>query len=172
MYPQQATGILDLIGFIAHLCLDFYSRQSYSTIEATMIKSILFAGATLLLSSSVFAGTSSPPNAKAYIISPANGEVVSSPFKVKFGLHGMGVAPAGVDKANTGHHHLIINTQLSSFTRAIPNDKNHKHFGGGQTETTLELPPGDHTLQLVLGDKKHVPHNKPVASEVITITVK
>lgn len=109
---------------------------------------------------------------KAYIISPANGDVVNSPFTVKFGLQGMGVAPAGVDKKNTGHHHLLVNKKLANYKKAIPKDASHKHFGGGQTEATIELPPGEHTLQLVLGDKAHVPHSKPVQSEVITVVVK
>ncbi|MDH5219001.1 MAG: DUF4399 domain-containing protein [Gammaproteobacteria bacterium] len=109
---------------------------------------------------------------KAYIISPANGDVVNSPFTVTFGLQGMGVAPAGVDKENTGHHHLLVNQKLANYNAAIPKDASHKHFGGGQTEATIELPPGKHTLQLVLGDKAHVPHSKPVQSEVITVVVR
>jgi hypothetical protein len=95
---------------------------------------------------------------------------------VRFGLSGMGVAPAGVeDKANTGHHHLIIDAPAPSgeaLNEPIPADDHHKHFGGGQTETSVELAPGSHTLQLVLGDWSHIPHNPPVMSEKITITVK
>ncbi|MDX1812197.1 MAG: DUF4399 domain-containing protein [Gammaproteobacteria bacterium] len=120
----------------------------------------------------VNAATESPAGAMAYIISPANGDVVSSPFTVRFGLKGMGVAPAGVDKANTGHHHLLVDTKLSDYKNAIPKDKQHKHFGGGQTEASIDLPPGKHTLQLVLGDKSHMPHSIPVESETITIIVK
>ena len=125
----------------------------------------------IALSHSVFAGTtSSPKGAKAYIASPQNGEIVPTTFKVKFGLSGMGVAPAGVDKKNTGHHHLLVNG------KALPEKnkkmgKNVKHFGGGQTETILTLPPGEHTLQLILGDKNHIPHNPPVISEKVTIIV-
>lgn len=118
------------------------------------------------------AGTPAVEGAKAYIISPAHGEVVTSPVTVKFGLHGMGVAPAGVDRAKTGHHHLLINAQVPALDQAMPSDEQHRHFGGGQTETTLELPPGSHTLQLILGDKDHVPHQPPVMSEQITIQVK
>jgi hypothetical protein len=84
----------------------------------------------------------------------------------------MGVAPAGVDKANTGHHHLLIDTDVPPLEAPIPSDANHKHFGGGQTEVTLELPPGRHTLQLLLGDKMHIPHDPPVLSRKITIIVK
>ncbi len=111
--------------------------------------------------------------ASVYIISPANGEVVSSPVLVKFGLRGMGVAPAGVARHNTGHHHLLIDVDtLPELTRPVPADQNHRHFGGGQTEVSLELSPGEHTLQLLLGDEAHVPHNPPVVSEKIRVHVK
>jgi len=106
-----------------------------------------------------------------YFISPQNGAKVSSPFTVRFGLKGMGVAPAGVTNANTGHHHLLIDTDLPPDNLPIPNDDKHRHFGAGQTEVELTLPPGQHTLQLVLGDANHVPHQPPVHSEKITITV-
>ncbi len=117
--------------------------------------------------------TPSPSGAEAYIISPKNGAKVSGPFVVSFGLKGMGIAPAGVKADNTGHHHLLIDTDapadLSAPLPAVP-DK-IVHFGKGQTETTLTLPPGKHTLQLLLGDQNHVPHNPPVLSKKITITV-
>lgn len=118
------------------------------------------------------ARTPSPDSANLYIISPAHGETVTSPVTVRFGLKGMGVAPAGTAKENTGHHHVLIDTSLKSMDKAIPNDANHKHFGGGQTEGTLTLSPGRHTLQLMLGDMKHVPHDPPVMSQKITIFVK
>jgi hypothetical protein len=118
--------------------------------------------------------TPSPPGAKVYIISPKNGAKVTSPVTVKFGLKGMTISPAGVKADNSGHHHLLIDTDVPSDLNgplpAIP-DK-IVHFGKGQTETTLTLPPGKHTLQLVLGDQNHVPHNPPVISKKITITVK
>lgn len=118
--------------------------------------------------------TAAPPNASVYIISPKDGDTVTSPFKVQFGLTGMGVAPAGVEKPNTGHHHLLIDTTLSAdeLKAAIPADAKHVHFGGGQTETMVTLPPGQHTLQLELGDWSHIPFNPPIHSAVITITVK
>ena len=116
--------------------------------------------------------TPTPPGAYCYIGWPNDGETVRSPFKVWFGLRGMGVAPAGVDKPNTGHHHLIVDADLPPPDQPIPNNKNYLHFGGGQTETTLDLPPGRHTLQLLLGDDKHVPFNLPVMSREITITVR
>jgi hypothetical protein len=113
-----------------------------------------------------------PPQANAYIISPADGETVSSPVTVKFGLSGMGVAPAGVQQANTGHHHLLIDVAAPPPDNApLPATDQIRHFGGGQTQTTIELAPGTHTLQLVLGDHLHIPHNPPVRSQQITITV-
>ena len=120
------------------------------------------------------AQTASPAGAKAYIINLKDGAEVTSPFLVQFGLSGMGVAPAGVEKPNTGHHHLIIDTKLTDeqMKAPIPADDTHKHFGGGQTEAMVTLPPGKHTLQLVLGDWSHIPHNPPVMSEPITVTVK
>ncbi len=109
---------------------------------------------------------------KLYIISPADGETLSNPVTVHFGLKGMGVAPAGVDLPNTGHHHLLINVDtLPALDMPVPADERHLHFGGGQTEVTLELESGEHTLQLLLGDKMHIPHAEPMISEKITITV-
>jgi len=116
--------------------------------------------------------TPRPADAKLYIISPANGETVTSPVTVRFGLSGMGVAPAGVATPATGHHHLIVDAPLPPLDQVIPKDEHHLHFGGGQTETTIALPPGKHTLQLVLGDKDHVPHDPPLVSDAITITVR
>ena len=106
-----------------------------------------------------------------YFISPADGDTVSGPVTVRFGLSGMGVAPAGTLIEHTGHHHLLVDAPLPPADQPIPNDANHLHFGKGQTEVTLSLPPGRHTLQLLLGDHSHVPHQPVVASEVITITV-
>ncbi len=116
--------------------------------------------------------TAAPADARLYIVSPNHGETVSSPVKVVFGLSGMGVAPAGVVRDNTGHHHLLIDTGLPDLSLPVPADDNHKHFGAGQTEVMIELSPGKHTLQLLLGDFAHIPHNPPVMSEQISITVK
>jgi hypothetical protein len=113
----------------------------------------------------------SPPGAKVYFAAPANGAYVPTTFTVRFGLIGMGIAPAGVEKANSGHHHLLVDTALPPFDEPIPSDDNHLHFGAGQTETTLTLPRGRHTLQLLLGDANHLPHNPPVYSTPITIFV-
>jgi len=115
--------------------------------------------------------TASKKGASAYIISPANGETVSKTFTIKFGLRGMGVAPAGTDKAGTGHHHLLIDGKsLPPMDRPMGKD-GIKHFGGGQTEVVVSLDSGKHSLQLILGDKNHVPHDPPLVSEKINITV-
>lgn len=138
-----------------------------------MTRLISVLTAMLFATSPLFAATPAPEGAKAYIISPENGATVSSPVTVVFGLEGMGVAPAGVDKPNTGHHHLLIDVDgLPAADQPIPADDQHKHFGGGQTQVSIELSPGMHTLQLVLGDMGHVPHDPPVASEKVTIEVK
>jgi hypothetical protein len=130
---------------------------------------VLFATAALAQTQ-----TPSPPGAAVYFINLKDGDTVTSPFKVQFGLTGMGIAPVGVQNERTGHHHLVIDTKLSDeeLKRPIAADAKHVHFGGGQTETTVTLPPGSHTLQLVLGDWSHIPHNPPVMSPVVTVTVK
>jgi Domain of unknown function (DUF4399) len=131
-------------------------------------------GAALLTAAPASAQTPSPAGAKVYIINLKNGDTVTSPFKIQFGLSGMGIAPAGVEKPNTGHHHLIIDTKLSDeeLKQPIASDAKHIHYGGGQTEAMVTLPPGQHTLQLVLGDWTHIPHVPPVMSDVVTVTVK
>jgi hypothetical protein len=114
--------------------------------------------------------TPAPEGAKVYIISPKDGETVPQTFKVQFGLSGMGVAPAGADLPKTGHHHLLIDVaELPPLDR--PLGPEIKHFGGGQTETEITLEPGEHTLQLMLGDKSHIPFDPPIISEKITIKV-
>ena len=115
----------------------------------------------------------SPPGAYVYIGWPNDGEVIrSSHVKVWFGTRNFGVAPAGTNVPNTGHHHLLIDTDLPKLDEPIPNDRQHLHFGGGQTETIVDLAPGTHTLQLLMGDGNHVPHNPPLMSKKITIHVR
>jgi len=118
--------------------------------------------------------TQSPTGATVYFINLKDGDTVTSPFKVQFGLTGMGVAPVGTQTPNTGHHHLLIDTKLSDeeLNKPVAADAKHVHFGGGQTEAMVTLPPGGHTLQLVLGDWSHIPHDPPVMSAVISVTVK
>jgi hypothetical protein len=114
-----------------------------------------------------------PVDAAVYIISPSDGATVGQEFTVRFGLKGMGVAPAGVAKEHTGHHHLLVDVKDLPITgQPIPKDDNHLHFGGGQTETTLKLKPGTHTLQLELGDGNHIPFDPPLVSKKITVHVK
>ena len=118
--------------------------------------------------------TPAPKNAYLYIGWPNDGEKLRAykPFRIWFGLRNMGTAPKGVDKVNTGHHHLLIDRDLPPFDEPIPADRNTVHFGAGQTETRIELPPGEHTLQLLMGDHLHVPHCPPVFSKKITVYVK
>lgn len=141
-----------------------------------MNKLILFAVTmTLLWTGSTTAETSThPPKAIVYIGWPNDGQVLPAgrPFRVWFGLRDMGVAPSHVPFPNTGHHHLLVDTDLPPMDQPIPSDRNHLHFGAGETETTLELPPGKHTLQLLMGDANHVPQNPPIYSKKITINVK
>lgn len=125
----------------------------------------------LLTPTAIVAASNADSSAKLYFISPADGETVQNPVVVRFGLKNMGVAPAGTDVANTGHHHLLIDTELPAMNLPIAKDDKHRHFGGGQTEASIELSPGKHTLQLLLGDFSHIPHKPPVASKQITITV-
>ena len=140
----------------------------------TMLRTTLALIVTCVLVNSAAAQTASPAGAKVYIINLKDGAKVKSPFLVQFGLTGLGVAPAGVEKPNTGHHHLLVDTTLSAeqMKGAIPADDTHKHFGGGQTEAMVTLPKGKHTLQLVLADWSHIPHAPPVISKPITVSVR
>ena len=126
----------------------------------------------MVAGSAAQAQTPAPPDARAYIIWPKDGQVINGgKLWLRMGARNVGIAPAGIEKANTGHHHLIINTELPPLDEEIPNDPNHLHFGAGQSEVRLEFPPGEHTLQLLMGDAKHIPHNPPLMSERITIIV-
>ena len=139
-----------------------------------MLRGLVVAIFSLVLSTGqvLAQGTPSPENAKVYFIWPGDGQVIrGGKLWVRFGLRNMGVAPSGVDLPNTGHHHLILNADPPPFDEPVPADKNHIHYGAGQTEVRLELPPGRHTLQLILGDDKHIPHDPPVMSRQITVIV-
>ena len=128
-------------------------------------------GFIVLIGAPASARTPSPPGAEVYILSPVDGATVTSPVTVRFGASGVGVAPAGVNAPDTGHHHLLIDAGLPPLDQSIVKDDSHRHFGGGQTEVKLELKPGRHTLQLLMGDSAHVPHDPPLISKQITITV-
>ncbi len=145
-----------------------------------MFRNIACAAALALAPLSAIAGdTPAPEGAEVYFINIEDGATVQAPVTVQFGLSSMGVAPAGTEREATGHHHLFIDRpplgegsdDAELIENGIPSDDNHLHFGGGQTETTLDLAPGTHTLQLVMGDLSHIPHDPPVVSDQITITV-
>ena len=125
----------------------------------------------LLIISTIFATFSVSANPKVYFINLEDGDRVESPFLIQFGLSGMGIAPAGTDRSNTGHHHLLINVDDIDLSKPIPSSSNHIHFGGGQTESLVDLMPGDYSMQLVLGDMTHTPHNPPIISQRVNITV-
>jgi hypothetical protein len=135
------------------------------------VLAVVLTGFALAASNAVAQQSTMPPDAKVYIVWPSDGQVIHGAFWVRMGLSGAGIAPAGVQKANTGHHHLLVDVDLPPLDQPIPNDHNHLHFGLGQTEARLDLPPGKHTLQLLLGDENHIPHQPPLYSKRITITV-
>ena len=144
------------------------------------MKRVLLALALATLTGSAFAAdapslpvTKATAGAEVYIISPKDGATVGQEFTVEFGLKGMGVAPAGVKKEGTGHHHLLVDVKdMPAAGQPIPKDEQHMHFGNGQTETKLKLAPGKHTLQLELADENHIPFDPPVVSKTITVNVK
>jgi len=128
--------------------------------------------AALAFTAMALAREPAPPGAEVYIVSPKDGDKVKSPVTVVFGLRGMGIAPAGIKFDNTGHHHLLIDSELpADLSQPLAANEKSVHFGKGQTEAAVTLPPGKHTLQLVVGDLLHIPHDPPVVSKKITITV-
>lgn len=146
------------------------SRTLTRTLSLTGLFCLALAGSSALAAEGL--STSAPASAEVYIIEPRAGAVVGESFVVKFGLRGMGVAPAGVEIANTGHHHLLIDDPAVDLTAPLPASDQVIHFGKGQTETVVTLTPGTHTLQLLLGNHLHVPHTPPVMSEPIRVTVR
>lgn len=138
---------------------------------ASLMLGLLFSAPLIAFAEDLV--SEAPADAAVYFIEPKDGAVIEGAVKVVFGLENMGVAPAGVDQANTGHHHLLIDiNELPDMSKPLPASEHVKHFGGGQTQTTLDLKPGKHTLQLLVGNYAHVPHKAPVLSEKITIEVK
>ncbi len=136
---------------------------------------ILLAAGACILAATAFAQERqhAAAGAEVYFIAPRDGATVHGPVTVKFGLKGMGVAPAGTKFDNTGHHHLLVDTDLSELKLDAPLPATDKilHFGKGQTETTVTLAPGKHTLELVFADYLHMPFDPPLHSRKITITV-
>jgi hypothetical protein len=140
-------------------------------IPVLTVAAVLTLAAYALAQVAATVKTPSPAGAKVYFIEPKDGATVKGPVRIVMGLAGMGVAPAGVNLEGTGHHHVLVDVDKVDPNVPLPMDDKHRHFGRGQTETMLELPAGRHTLQLVLGDRNHVPHDPPVMSPKITITV-
>ena len=140
------------------------------------IRNIIFAAAIALFCAPLSTHAADAPKQAphAFFVDIKNGNTVTSPVKIKFGIDGMEIAPAGTDKPNTGHFHLLIDTSLTAEQKKlpIPKDDQHLHFGKGQTEATVDLKPGKHTLQIVMGDGNHMLHNPSVMSDIITVTVK
>lgn len=151
--------------------------MNFKAIFASLACAVLFWATPLDKAVSSFAiaanlNSHAPTDARVYIVEPQDGATVAETFTVKFGLSGMELAPAGVDKENTGHHHLLIDRpELPELNASLPSTDQIRHFGKAQTETELTLPPGEHTLQLVLGNYLHVPHDNPIISDPITIEV-
>ena len=149
------------------------ARENTKMLRRTFLGVLAFT--TVLIPSRSFPATRtpSPPGAEAFIIWPPDGAVITGgKLWVRMGLRNMGVCPKGVNIPNVGHHHLLIDTELPPFDEAIPSDRQHLHYGAGETDARLELPPGKHTLQLLMGDYNHVPHDPPIYSKKITITMK
>lgn len=146
------------------------SAKPLAALIASFLAALILLTGTPVLAADIL--SHAPTTANLYIISPKDGQTVPENFTVRFGLSGMGIAPAGIDQEGTGHHHLLIDVnELPSLTDPLPATAQIKHFGGGQTETMLSLPPGEHTLQLLLGNYTHVPHDNPVLSKKIEVTV-
>ena len=142
--------------------------------NTSFLPRLALATALLFASASAVAAdrTPSPAGAEVYIVSPKDGVKVKGPVTVVFGLKGMGIAPAGIKFDNSGHHHLLIDTDSpTDLSLPLPADDHNVHFGKGQTETTVTLPPGKHTLQLVFADYLHTPHDPALVSKKITVTV-
>ena len=137
-----------------------------------LVLAFLLSAAPAVYSEEGVPRNAAPEGARVYFISPADGAEIEGSVRIRFGLQGMGVAPAGVGREKTGHHHLILDSELPPMDKPLPSTEHVRHFGGGQTEVALDLPAGSHTLQLVLGDQNHVPHDPPVISEKITVRVK
>jgi hypothetical protein len=145
--------------------------RTIAYVLAALLSGMVAANLAFAQSKATGGPTPSPEDARVYFVDLKDGATIGAQTTIHFGLRGMGVAPAGSDKANSGHHHLLIDTELPPLDEPIPSDPNHMHFGAGQTEVDLALAPGPHTLQLLLGDKNHIPHSPPVVSELIHVTV-
>lgn len=160
---------LILASALAMLCLSSACSPKQAAEPAASMAPPAQAPASV--AQAVLERTPSPEGAKVFFITPADGAMVTSPVHIEFGIEGMTVVPAGDETPNSGHHHLLVDTDLPDLSLPIPKDAQHIHFGDGSTSTDLELAPGKHSLQLLLGDYRHVPHDPPVVSDKITISV-
>jgi len=149
------------------------AKPGWITSHVVVVLFVAFASCGVVFSQGQRTGgpTPSAPGAEVYFIDLKDGMTVPAKLKIYFGLRNMGVAPAGSERENSGHHHLLVDTELPPLDQPIPNDFNHLHFGAGQTEAIVTLSPGRHTLQLLLGDENHVPHNPPIMSKPIRVYV-
>src|SRR6516164_5368747 len=149
------------------------AKPGWITSHVVAMLFVAFASCGVVFSQGQRTGgpTPSAPGAEVYFIDLKDGTTVPAKLKIYFGLRNMGVAPAGSERENSGHHHLLVDTELPPLDQPIPNDFNHLHFGAGQTETEITLKPGAHTLQLLMGDKDHIPHTPPVMSALIRVRV-
>jgi hypothetical protein len=154
-----------------HALKKLAGEPSWLTSHVVTMLFVAIASCGAAFSQSTGGPTPSAPGAEVYFIDLKDGMTVPAKLKIYFGLRNMGVAPAGSDRENSGHHHLLIDTDLPPLDQPIPNDFNHLHFGAGQTETEITLKPGAHTLQLLMGDKEHIPHTPPVMSPPIRVRV-
>src|SRR5438128_2117352 len=156
-----------------HVLKKVVAKPSWITshVVTMLFVAIASCGAAFSQSQRTGGPTPSAPGAEVYFIDLKDGMAVPAKLKIYFGLLNMGVAPAGSDRENSGHHHLLIDTEVPPLDQPIPNDFNHLHFGAGQTEAIVTLSPGRHTLQLLLGDDNHVPHNPPIMSKPIRVYV-
>lgn len=146
-------------------------RRNFNSFICLLVFGMVTCGTATAQNPPTGGPTPSPPGAEVYFVDVKDGQHLPEKAMIHFGLRNMGVAPAGSDQPNSGHHHLLIDTDLPPLDKRIPNDFNHLHFGAGQTETELNLSPGEHTLQLLLGDKDHIPHTPPVMSQRIRVIV-
>ena len=149
------------------------AKPGWITRHVVVVLFVAFASCGVVFSQGQRTGgpTPSAPGAEVYFIDLKDGMTAPAKLKIYFGLRNMGVAPAGSDRENSGHHHLLVDTEVPPLDQPIPNDFNHLHFGAGQTEAIVTLSPGRHTLQLLLGDENHVPHNPPIMSKPIRVYV-
>jgi Domain of unknown function (DUF4399) len=157
------------------LASNFIGERSFRPIAAALVSvtfaAVIVCGASSAQQAKTGGPTPSPEGAGVRFVGLSDGARLPTKVTIRFGLRGMGVSPAGLERENSGHHHLLIDTELPPLDQPIPNDFNHLHFGAGQTEAEVTLKPGTHTLQLLFGDKDHIPHNPPLLSPPIRVVV-